>query len=379
MALDLYSIVTGEDPQASSDARALAAALRAQRGSAMLDQVSASPAARAAAPMLLRDADAQGDMLARAPEARLKMAMEKANVQRMNEDMAARNDPAYAAAMNSFIRSVDPKIADAAQGSKPYVLDKIAGLAEKKYGVDTANAARVAAAAQAHYWRGAQQDETDQRAKQIGDSIINGQQQPDMKGLFRFGGPVRAYLASQGYDLATATNEWGAMQKYLAAANGPSQVRMAQAVSMIPQQVAKIRYLYDQWKQMAPVSGIKQFNRGAIFAAKQTGGDLGALANALDAQIADLTSELGFVYTGGNAPTDHSFKLAGQNLSANWDEASFDMALKNIEDAARYRKNAMGSTGPMGVQGNRYGQQQPSSAPPVPRGGSDLRAKYGIR
>jgi hypothetical protein len=205
-----------------------------------------------------------------------------------------------------------------------------------------------------------------------------------MKGLFRFGAPVRAYLAAQGYDHATATNEWTAQQKYLAATNGPTLVRMQAAIGMIPQQTAKIRSLWEQWKQEASVSGIKQFNRAQLFASKQTGGKAGALANALDAQIADLTSELGFVYT------DHSFKLAGANLNSQWDDQSVQLALKNIDDAAIYRRNAMNTTVALGTGGtNRYAPTPMENAPDtsgnvagksvLPKTtGADLKSKYGL-
>jgi type II secretory pathway pseudopilin PulG len=300
----------------------------------------------------------------------------------MQAQVDDRNDPAMAGAYTSFMSGDDKGMVDAARTARPGNLPKLAELQERRRANEANNAARLAASAQAAFYRNANQDMTDDRAGQIADAIIEGKQ-PDMKGLFRYGGPVRANLAAKGYDLATATNEWQAMQKYMASANAPGQIRMAQAVSMIPQQVAKIKDLYGKWTQLAPVSGIKAFNRASLAIAKQTGGEVGALANALEAQIADLTSELGFVYTGGNAPTDHAFKLAGANLSANWDEQSFALAIKNIEDGARYRRNAMGSTGPMGLRENRYSGSPPSAPGAAPAPGpaapsTDLAKKYGL-
>ncbi|TGV67368.1 hypothetical protein EN792_066370, partial [Mesorhizobium sp. M00.F.Ca.ET.149.01.1.1] len=45
---------------------------------------------------------------------------------------------------------------------------------------------------------------TNDDAKAIAGAIVNGDQPPDMKGLYKFSGPVRAELAKQGYNLTTA-------------------------------------------------------------------------------------------------------------------------------------------------------------------------------
>jgi hypothetical protein len=376
MALDLYSIATGSDEQANADAQTLARALRTQKGMAILGGLSQSPAARAQSPLMIKDASAQEDRLSEMPRQRLTQSLLGQQASKIQEETADRHDPALRDLYSSFARNDDAGTAAAAKNLRAGNFPAYAALEEKRRAAMAGDATKQWVAANTQHLRNQMQDQTDEKAVQIGDAILKGQQQPEVGRMGRYVGPVRAYLASKGYDLAHATNEWSGMQKYLAAANGPSQVRMQAAIGMIPQQTAKIRSLWNEWKQEAAVSGIKQFNRAQLFAAKQTGGKLGALANALDAQIADLTSELGFVYTGGTAPTDHSFKLAGQNLNSQWDDQSVQLALKNIDDAAVYRRNAMGATVPMGTAGqNRYdargagGQAAPAPVAAAPAAG----------
>jgi hypothetical protein len=383
MPADLYSIVSNQDAeQANTDAQTLARALRTQKGMAILGGASSSPAARQQFQPLMKDASSQEDRLSELPRQRLTQSLLQEQANKIQQQNADDSDPQMAKAYQTFIGGGD--LSSATQGMRPGNFPKLAGLAEKQRASREANATKQWVAANTQHLRNQMQDQTDEKAVQIGDSILRGEQQPEMGRMGRYVGPVRAYLASKGYDLAHATNEWKGMQSYLAASNGPSQVRMQAAIGMIPQQTAKIRSLWEQWKQEASVSGIKQFNRAQLAASKQLGGKAGALANALDAQIADLTSELGFVYTGGTAPTDHSFKLAGANLNSQWDDPSIQMALKNIDDAAVYRRNAMGATVPMGTAGaNRYDARgSGAQAAPAPAGPaappSNLAQKYGL-
>jgi hypothetical protein len=365
---DLYNILMGSDPEAGASAQALAQAIRGNRQLAAANALGAGGLGGLAAAQSA-EAKQDADLSEKALTAR-------AHYTPQRQEEAALQEPAVAQYLTQALGKLGMPPPD---GASARGLRMMLPTALSLHNNEANNASKQLALAQAAAIRGGLQDQTDEKAKQIGDAIMAGHQQPDMKGLFRYGGPVRAYLAGQGYDLGMATNEWNAMQSYSRAANSPSQVRMAQAVSMIPQQVQKIKDLYAKWVELAPVSGIKQFNKASLFAAKQTGGEAGSLANALDAQIADLTSELGFIYTGGNAPTDHAFKLAANNLASNWDEKSFTLAIKNIEDGARYRKNAMGSTGPMGMPGgNRYsgnsapqqGAPAPAAPPAAPAGGT---------
>jgi hypothetical protein len=191
--------------------------------------------------------------------------------------------------------------------------------------------------------------------KQIADAIRRGEQPPDMKGLYRNTAAVRAELARNGYDLVKADEDWNATQKYLSTLNGQQQTRLRQAVSFTKDSLDQVQDIYDQWQKIGKTSGWKAFNKGSLETAKQLPGTAGDLAHRLEARVADLTSELGTVYKGGNSSTDESLKLAAKNLSGDWNEKTFKDAISDIRKSIQIRENSMKNTGPAGTSsGNAY-------------------------
>ncbi len=186
----------------------------------------------------------------------------------------------------------------------------------------------------------------------IADAIISGDQPPLLTGLYRMAGPVRASLAKKGFDLSTATRDWTAIQRHLSTLNGAQQERLRQAISTASDSLDVLDDLYKQWQQVGPASGFKVFNRAALAAAKQVPGQTGAVAQALETQIADLTSELGTVYKGGNGSTDESLGLAAKNLSGDWNQETWDKAMKLAHTNVRIRKNSILNSAPVGVSAN---------------------------
>lgn len=207
-----------------------------------------------------------------------------------------------------------------------------------------------------------------QDANDIADAIASGDQPPTTQGLYRNAAPVRAELARRGIPLAKMEVDWKATNRFMNTLNGPQQVRLQQAISALPPMLDKIQGLYDEWKKVGADSGIKIFNKASLEAAKQLPGRAGAVAQALDTQIADLTSEMGQVYMGGNSPTDHSLGLAAKNLSGDWDDETFTEAMKQARDNVKIRKNSIDNSYPKGVSGQYLpdkGQQNAGgSAPP---------------
>lgn len=190
-------------------------------------------------------------------------------------------------------------------------------------------------------------------AKDIADAIESGDQPPTLTGLYKNAGPVRAELARRGVPLAKMETDWKATQKYLGTLNGTQQVRLRQAISTASDSLDKIDSLYAEWQKVAPTSGVKLFNKVTLASAKQLPGRAGAVATALDAQIADLTSELGNVYMGGNSPTDHSLGLAAKNLSSDWNQQTFEEGVKQARANIKIRQNSILHAMPAGV-GNEY-------------------------
>jgi hypothetical protein len=206
-------------------------------------------------------------------------------------------------------------------------------------------------------------------AKDIADAIENGDQPPTLQGLYRNAGPVRAELARRGVPMAKMETDWKATQKYVGTLNGTQQVRLRQAIETASDSVDKIDQLYKEYHSIVGDAGMKAFNKAGLATAKQLPGRAGAVATALDAQIADLTSELGNVYMGGNSPTDHSLSLAGKNLSSDWNRQTFEEGIKQVHLNIGIRKNSITHAQPAGLSGDSnyfkpdQGGASPASTP----------------
>lgn len=211
--------------------------------------------------------------------------------------------------------------------------------------------------------------------KIIAKEIAEGRQPPDLKGLYGKGASVRAELGRLGYDLVGAQRDWQAVQKHISTLNGPQQERLRQAVTFTYDSLDVIEGLFDEWKKLGKATGIPMLNKVNLKLAKNLPGRAGEVAVALEAQINDLTSELGTVYKGGNSSTDESLRLAGENLKANWNSEQFKRQLENIRKNLQIRKNSILNSAPMGVSEN-------SPYVPKPAAGAAPKAKadpLGIR
>lgn len=165
----------------------------------------------------------------------------------------------------------------------------------------------------------------------IADAIEQGLQPPDMKGLYRFGGPVRAELGRRGYDMTAANKDWLATQRTIATLNGPQQTRLRQAVNTAYESLDVIDQLNERLQKLVPRTSVRLLNHAGLTALKNLPGEAGVVARELDGQITDVVSELGNAYMGGNSPTDHALQLSAKNLDSNW---SFDQ-LKAMTALAR--------------------------------------------
>lgn len=205
-------------------------------------------------------------------------------------------------------------------------------------------------------------------ANAIADSIVRGEQPPETTGLYRYGAAVRAALAKRGYNLSTAQTDWRATQRHFSTLNGTQQTRMRQAVDNASHSLDVIEDLASQWKG----GKFPTLNKGRLAAARSgaLGPDAQRIATALEAQIADVTSELANVYMGGNSPTDHALDLASKNLAANWSEAQLKALIAQARTNLQIRQNSITNTGVVGASpSNPYGGNAPAAgggAAPVP-------------
>ena len=203
----------------------------------------------------------------------------------------------------------------------------------------------------------AQQEDVDS----IVDGIISGDLPPQLKGLYRLAGPVQAGLARRGYNLSEAALDWLATNKYLGAANGVKQTTLRQAVETAYHSLDVIEDLSKQWK----AGPFQKFNKAELVAAQNglMGPEAAGIANALMAQIADVTAELGQVYMGGNSPTDHALELAASNLSADWSMETLKKMLDQSRTNLMIRRNSMRSSEPVGTGANPYFSPEQNSTP----------------
>jgi hypothetical protein len=186
--------------------------------------------------------------------------------------------------------------------------------------------------------------------KLLADAIENGHQIPDFKALYGAGAPLKAELEKRGLNVWRLQREAEAIKRHTATMNGPQMVRLGQTIDFANHSLDQIEDLYNKWNQLGFNTRFKGFNKMALSAAAATGGDAGAIAQTLLAQVGDLTSELGTIYKGGGASTDESLKLASQNLNASWDEKTFPAAIKAIRRNMGMREDAMTNVQPYGVR-----------------------------
>lgn len=209
----------------------------------------------------------------------------------------------------------------------------------------------------------------DDTSVEIAKAIASGNQPPDLKGMYRHGPAVRKALQDMGYNLTDAQQDWSAVQKHIATMEGPQQLRMRQAIDNTYHSLDVIEDLSKQWSDYSARGLLPILNRAQLALAKagQLGKDEDSkkaaqiIATNLEAQIADVTSELGNVYMGGNSPTDHSLELAKKNLSADWSESQLHGALEQARRNLTIRDNSIKNTGSSRPD-NRY-ESTPSPTP----------------
>lgn len=194
-------------------------------------------------------------------------------------------------------------------------------------------------------------------AETIAQAIANGDQPPVLTGLYRLAGPVRASLEKQGYNLTKATQDWDATKKLLATMNGAQQTRLRQAVGQVKEALPLVQDLADKWD----AGGYPTLNKAQLVLAKEGafGPDAQSIATQLEAEIADVTSELGTVYKGGNSSTDESLRLAATQLNASWSNKTLKDAIELARKNITYRENSL-RLGTAGIENSTYNQTQPT-------------------
>jgi hypothetical protein len=215
-----------------------------------------------------------------------------------------------------------------------------------------------------------------EQAEEVAAAIMRGEQAPTLSGfgMAKLAGPVKAILAKNGYNQKQAELDYHATQKYLTTLNGAQQTRLRQATNFAYDSLNIIDDLAKKWD----AGNFPPLNRARMLAAKN--GAYGPVAQdiaiQLSTQIADMTSELGTVYKGGNSSTDESLKLAAQNLQGDWPTHSLLNNTKLIRRNLDIRKNSMTSTGAAGLSTGDPGFVKPTGSTVEPRKSGESIADY---
>jgi hypothetical protein len=199
--------------------------------------------------------------------------------------------------------------------------------------------------------------------KAIVDAMESGDQPPTTTGLYKIGAAVRGEAARRHIPLARMEQDWKATERYMSTLNGPQQTRLRQDISTVSDSLDKVEGLYNEWETLARTSGYRKLNKATLEAMKQLPGRAGAVAQALEAQIADTTAGLGTIYMGGNSPTDHSLELAGHSLSSDWNDETFREGLKQAKENVKIRNNSIIHSRPAGVSADSPYVPKDSAAP----------------
>lgn len=168
-----------------------------------------------------------------------------------------------------------------------------------------------------------------------------------------------AVAKRHGFDLAGAATDWMATQKHIATMNGAQQLRLNQSINALPEMLDSVEALSSQWNGgRFPI-----LNRANLTAAKNGvyGQEVASVATRLEAQIADVTADLGNVYMGGNSPTDHALGLAGKSLGGDWSEKVLKDAIVLARNNVKIRSNSIRNTGVAGASADN-----PYAPPPAP-------------
>jgi hypothetical protein len=182
-------------------------------------------------------------------------------------------------------------------------------------------------------------------AEEVANAIADGTASPEILNSIRTtsqGLSVSAALHRKGVDANKLLREWGATKRAIASLNSNQQIRLSQAINKASESLDKLDELNQAWEQNGKRWGIKALNRASLKAAQNGvyGPEAASVAQRLEAQIADVTSELGQAVMGGNSPTDHALELASHNLSADWSQKVLADSIKQVRYNLNLAQNA---------------------------------------
>jgi hypothetical protein len=228
-------------------------------------------------------------------------------------------------------------------------------------------------------------------ASDIAEAIKKGLQPPTTTGLYRQGAQVRTQLARDGFDLASANQQWEAAQKQIKSLNGPQMVRYAGLAHSVINTIDEVNSLAQKMQN----TGVPAYNHARLMAYAQAAGNTegGQLAARYLAATNTLKEEFANLAQGGYAPTEAAWGLANQQINADYGVKQLGATLGEVQRLIRYRIQGIPNFQRLGPgAANRYtgatqetivggpqsgGGTAPSPAAPVYREGQTATGRDG--
>lgn len=196
------------------------------------------------------------------------------------------------------------------------------------------------------------------------DGIVAGRQPPILTGLYGMSAQARGMLEDRGFNLAKAQQEWTAAQKQIQSLNGPQMTRYAGLATSVVNTIDEVKGLAQQMN----LSGVPALNRAELAAYVQTQGNTpnGQLAARYLAAVNTLKEEFANLAQGGYAPTEAAWKLADQQINADYGVKELGASLDEVQRLINYRLQGIPNFQTMGPAGeNRY---RPAAGTPESQG-----------
>jgi hypothetical protein len=210
--------------------------------------------------------------------------------------------------------------------------------------------------------------------KAIAAGIRRGEFPPDIS---QYGRPVQGAIASElakpgpnqeaPFNLSNAQRIWAAQKRLNATMNGGQQVRLDESIKSGLAMYDRVDDIADRWKGQ----GLGALSRANLKIAKEGGlGKAAAqIANELEGQIGQLTSDIATIEQGGLTPTNEARKVAELSMQAWWGTGTIKAMTAQGRANMRIRETARTDQTPF-VGGNTgpQGQPLPTITPAAPAG-----------
>lgn len=177
------------------------------------------------------------------------------------------------------------------------------------------------------------------KASAIVDGIESGKQTPATTGLYGLAPEVRAEAAKRGVDLEKLQLQELAAKKQIQSLNGPQMTRFVGLAQSVDNTIDEANRLA---KEMGN-SGISKLNKVRLEALINYEGnsERGKLATRYLTTINTLKEEFANLANGGYAPTEPAWRLANEQINANYGSEQLTSSLKEVQRLIRYRINAI--------------------------------------